>query len=250
MRKQIDLGEKMNVSQSKEFVIFGEARIGKTPYEINALEKLKNLEEDLEERIFIHKDKTALHIYSYFLSSQDWIVNIHYGRIFGLCRFLGINNLYDIGCGVINHAFLLAWHMDADIKYIGIDTKRANKNNLITKTSDNFLFLNNSYPFQINTSDNNIAISYYCLGTMTRGKTETIKNIAQHLDSDFERILINISECSLETWKDELSSFKLQTLGIEDDLHVVFGTKLDKDIVKLKEENYNFYDDKFFIDYF
>jgi len=133
-------------------------------------------------------------------------------------------------------------------------------NALFSEFSDNIKFRQAEYPFEISPPSNNIAISQYALGALTqmRKSDDSIRNTAKALSRDFERILISInteSDC-FGIWETELSDFSLYILGYDaldgkaqESIPTVFATKFPKEIVKLKESKYNYYNNESIIDF-
>lgn len=175
-----------------------------------------------------------------------------YARIFGLCRILGVTNLYDIGCAHYLQAYLLKSHKN--MFYTGIDRMFdfSYVNELIS-TPNSPLFLGErikfqmaEYPFDIQPADNNVAISSNCLGFLLRDE-ESIKSVAGALSRDFERIIMNVKSESFGVWETELAAFKLHRIGERDFL---FGTKFPEDIYRLEEIGYNCLDNRFTIGFY
>jgi SAM-dependent methyltransferase len=171
-----------------------------------------------------------------------------YSRIFGLCKILGIRNIYDIGCRDWQPAFLLVDF--PGIYYTGIDYHDIDYKYLNRLFADykNIKFQYGYYPFSIKPARNNIAVSHYAMGTMVTNE-EKIKIITNALSKDFKRILINIEKGRLNIWEAGLADFKLYTLDCmsDDNIPLVFGTKFPKEIDKLEKMGYRYLDDKFSI---
>ncbi len=132
--------------------------------------------------------------------------NVHYRRIFDLCRILGITNIYDIGPEAINQSFQLISH--TSISYTGIDTtfdlidwrEKDRKDGCYSRpfvreappafAGGRIRFMKGWYPdISPHIRENNIAVAS-CSLTMCKG-AEAIARAAAALARDFERILVN-----------------------------------------------------------
>ena len=223
------------------------------------MDNLSKLEEKLKKSILETGDEWALESYIKLKSTRKHVQLYHdYLKIFGLCRALGVTNLYDIGCGYSHQALLLS--KSSDIYYTGIDSNYDFEDliKLFAELNSNIKFQQAEYPFDITPPCNNIAISHYALGalgTMRKGEN-AIKNAAKTLSRNFERILISITPECLSIWETELADFTLRTLGydVEDgktasSIPTILGTKFPEDISKLDEMEYNFYNNRFMIEF-
>jgi hypothetical protein len=204
----------------------------------------KNLREHLKKQIFENKDENALFLYGRLHATEEFATNLYSIRNFGLCRELGIMNIYDIGCGFFHQAFFLTSF--EDMRYLGIESdKEFNSerlNSLFAQNNENIKFQRAEYPCDITTESNNIAIAFNSIATMNRGE-EKIKNIAKALSNDFERIIMTVWEETIELWQTSLPDFTFYTLGGQGDLPIVFATKFPDEIAKLEEMKYNYFDD-------
>ena len=174
---------------------------------------------------------------------------IYYSRIFGLCKTLGIKNIYDIGGRNWQPAFLLIDF--PDIYYTGYDCHDIDYGYLngLFAEYKNIKFQYAYYPFDIAPAGNNIAVSHYAMGTLLT-EEEQINNATAALTKDFERILINIRYKNLAVWESGLTAFKLYTLDRKGDaksVPLVFGTKFPGEIEELERIGYNYSDDRFAI---
>ena len=172
---------------------------------------------------------------------------IYYSRIFGLCKTLGITNIYDIGGRNWQPSFLL---IDSpDINYTGIDCHDIDYEYLngVFEEHKNIKFQKAYYPFDIMAAGNNIAVSHYAMGTLLT-EEESIKIAAAALSKDFERILINIKREWLHIWETGLAEFRLYTVDCKGDAKerpLVLGTKFPEEIDKLKHIEYDYLNDEF-----
>lgn len=184
-------------------------------------------------------------------------VYFRYQRMFELCKVLGIKHIYDLGCCFINQSLLLT--ENTNLVYIGIDSDQfvlndfrkkdfQEKNIYYTYSNEapssfcrgRISFVKAEYPFPVNPLENNIAISSYSL-TKTRNP-EKISTIADAFGRDFERILFNTYQESVVFWKEYAGkNFCFFPIGYS---KFVFGTRITKDIVHLKEQ-YPFYEGRF-----
>ena len=219
--------------------------------------------EILEKNILETNDKVGWGILANLETTQNYLYYDHYVRIFGLCRLLGLTDLYDIGCGEMYQAFLLINF--PGMVYTGIDAAftfghskaidRDNKrfdftyiNDLIMKCGDDnkIKYQIAEYPFAIMPAENNVAILSGCLGATMSKDDESIKNTAAALTRDFERVIMGPFN-DFEKWEAELKDFKFHTIREDDRYshHYMLGTKFQKDISILEETGYNYYDDRF-----
>lgn len=212
----------------------------------------ESFEERLKKSIFETGDTAALDMYVKLKSAKNALGLDFYGpyayenyaQVFGLCRCLGITNLYDIGCGNALQAFLLLSHQN--IFYTGIDMclDFAHINETFSKIcGERIKFQKAEYPFEITPAVNNAAISCYAIG-MEASEDQSIKKIAGALSKDFERILMNINDKNFKIWENQLSDFTLHKIG---NGNFVFGTKFPEDVDRLNKMHYNCYDSRFTI---
>ena len=225
------------------------------------MDNLSKLEEKLKKLILQTGDETILDSYIKLKSARNQQHYYDYLRIFGLCRALGVTNLYDIGCGHSRQAFLLSKSLD--ICYTGIDCVDYDFNDLNAlflelNGNENIKFRYAEYPFAVTTASNNIAISHYALGALgtMRKSDDAIENAAKALSRDFERILISINPECLSIWETVLTDFTLCTVGydIEDgktatSIPTVFGTRFPEELAKLEEIEYNYYNNRFMVEF-
>jgi hypothetical protein len=179
-----------------------------------------------------------------------------YAQIFGLCRLLGVANIYDIGCGANGQAFLLENY--SDMFYTGIDCDEnidfAYINKLFAEAyNERIKFQKVNYPFVMTPQSNNIAL---CCSSLFPSK-----NITEALSRDFERVFISFlyksnednDEC-FKMWENELSNFKLCKMGYYcvggwQSSYLIFGTRFPKEISMLDLMEYDFNDDRFILEY-
>ena len=179
----------------------------------------------------------------------EYLYYDNYARVFGLCRILGLTNLYDIGCGNRLQAFFLHGHKNMFYTGIdkGIDFTRLNEfldTQLFPNDKGRIKFRTGTYPFEITPAKNNAAILLYSLGMIP--DEQSIKNIAAALSGDFERVLMNIRSEYFSIWEAELSDFTQYKIGDAEN-PFVFCTKFPEDISKLNDMGYNCFDSKFTI---
>jgi hypothetical protein len=166
-----------------------------------------------------------------------------YARVFGLCRLLEIENIYDIGCGINGQAVLLA--NLPDVFYTGIDVLDLKE---ILSTSacrlfkdrcgERIKFQQGYYPFEIISAGNNIAV---CLGwSPLLLEHDDREEFCRTIERDFERVLLSCSGLLLA--ETELKDFTLHNIGYMSDYgdegYLIFGTKFPDEITMLKEMNY------------
>ncbi len=189
--------------------------------------------------------------------SELFDIYFRYSKIFDLCRVLGVTNLYDIGCDFINQSFILCDY--SNFCYTGIDNwgfklndyrkqDYKNENIYFPYTNETPLpfcggrirFVKAEYPFKIDAPAGNIAISCYSLTNTT--DPDEIYAISEAFARDFERVLFNTYQDSVEIWKNSVCKcFDFYPIGHN---RFVFGTKIPEDIIRLKEI-YPFSDAKF-----
>lgn len=200
-----------------------------------------------------------------------------YMKLFGLCIFLGVSNIYDIGCGFDFQAGYLAQYKD--ISYTGIDNSDIrNIRTIYTYTQDgkkieehvsekiDFEFYNNlfkthgidvnfvkaQYPYRIQAKDNNIAIM---VGTPIINVIETFQTLAK----DFERVIVQVNVSDLDYAYNVFKDFAILRIdefscnnyftGIKQTEWVcLFVTKHIEEKEFLETSGYNYYDERFFVD--
>jgi hypothetical protein len=207
--------------------------------------------EDFKSEIFEKSDEASLDVYSTMYMSKCFPIFDYYSRIFGICKLLGITNLYDIGCRTIGAAFLLSDYNSAI--YTGIDCHKpyidfnnAHLLDLLTEFyGERFKFQEGEYPFTIAPQESNVAISCFAIGFGIPNKNKrVIKNTAAALSRDFERIIINVNHEYFEAWKSELTDFEIYKIGETSSTTFIFGTKFSEDVAELKKQ-YKFIDNEF-----
>lgn len=135
-------------------------------------------------------------------------IYFQYGRVFDLCRVLGIANLYNIGCGSVNQSFLLMRYstmsytgiMNADFDLNDFRQKDFEEKNAFGYISPDapppfaggrISFIKGHYPdIRPEIRGNNIAVCCYSI-TMCRTE-ESISEMVNALTRDFERVLFNV----------------------------------------------------------
>lgn len=175
-----------------------------------------------------------------------------YGRIFDLCKVLGITNVYDIGCERINQSFLLAAH--TNISYTAMDTIfEFNDWREEDRSSNRYWhyctyeapppfcegrirFIKGRYPDTVfDVKPNHIAVAS-CSLTMCKGE-KSISRAAAALVRDFDRILINFPDRERRTedyecWKNaDWSGYEIHPIDYGG---FVFATRCEEDIDRLK----------------
>ena len=227
----MDTGLEVSLKENQHLLlkIFGSNSV------IQLSEDYVQFEKNLKKSIIKTGNEKSLDIYVKLQSANQHKIYDNYARIFQLLRILGVNNIYDIGCGNMYQAFLLINYQS--IFYTGIDYERSfvfeYMNKLFAEVcGDRIKFYEAEYPFVIDSTQNNAAISCFCLGTILKDE-KSIKNAACAISRDFERIIMNIDGKYFNIWEAEMSLFKLYKIG---DDGLIFGTKFSKDICKIKEK--------------
>jgi len=222
------------------------------------MDKLLKFEESLKKAILEKGDEQALESYVKLKSINKLQLWYDYLKIFAFCQALEITNLYDIGCGNLHQALLLSSF--SNISYTGIDSEHDFRNltALFSEFSSHIKFQQAEYPFEITPPSNNIAISQYALGALTQMQKsdDSIKNTARALSKDFERILITINPECFSIWEAELADFNLHILGydaldgkLDGSIPTVFATKFPEEINQLIQNQYNYYNNEYIIDF-
>lgn len=182
---------------------------------------------------------------------------LRYAQIFSLCRKLDITNIYDIGCGSKLQSFLLLPSLYTN--YTGIDPNIFHDpaddfhadpewvNGLFREWTgcDRIRYIQEKYPCRLDIRQNNIAILFYALIT---DREDIIKNLAQHLAKDFERVFLTLSstqpvpsdtfEAQLDLWKKSMPEYEFFKIG---EPNLVFATRIPVD-AKLLAEKYTVID--------
>lgn len=194
-------------------------------------------------------DRSALKIYVNFKMIMSRAFVTQYARIFGLCRLLGVTNIYDIGCGSQYQAYMLAY---PEISYVGIDANdRIDFEEMNQAFSNGFgtrmKFFNAVYPCDITPPPNNTAV----IKGITSAEETFKKDFASAVARDFERIITDFGveyggsyEEMFYFWRNALPGYKVCKLGCD---NLIFATKIPRDIEILEEVDYSYQDDRFLI---
>jgi len=108
-----------------------------------------------------------------------------YDQAAEICQKLGATKIYDIGCayGYQSEVFL-----QRNMEYVGIEgffTGEGYWNN------DKFSYIEKEYPFKINASETDIAISHLCIGWNCYNFDGIWEEQAKQLALDFKTVLLN-----------------------------------------------------------
>jgi hypothetical protein len=171
---------------------------------------------------------------------------------------LGIDNLYDIGCGNQYQAFMMT---HGNMTYTGIDANDSidfvEMNQAFSNGfGERIKFVHGMYPFDISPPQNNAAIA--CGFAYSRDNEEQRKNAARFLSKDFERIITDVCiagdnyDDTFKFWESALPEFKVCKLGNDKvqtiaNRNLIFATKIQKDIDIMKEAEYDYIDDRFMV---
>lgn len=187
-----------------------------------------------------------------------------YTNLFEFSKYWGVRHIYDIGCASVNQSFMLL--DDSDIAYTGIDSAgfalmdyRKNKDETYPNYHYPFSeqvpglcegrikFINDTYPFDLQPEENSIALAIHSIGTykIGLGTGPEIKDIAMALNRDFDRIVMDIGWKEynnryefLPMWQEFMPGFRFIRFDTEDTSTLMFITKHDEDLDKLKELSY------------
>lgn len=185
--------------------------------------------------------------YVYLKKVQRDSVSFRYKRIFDLSRVIGVRHIYDIGCCYLNQSFYLSDY--TCMTYNGIDyqfilndyrKKDYDDENIyypFTETApspfcnNRIRFIKAIYPIKIDAPANNIAVSCYSITNTTNAYK--IETLSEFFARDFDRVLFNISQNSVDLWKKYIGEyFDFYPIGMN---RFVFGTKIAEDVRRLKE---------------
>jgi len=217
--------------------VFGEDAVFDPP------EKYRKL---LEKNILETNDENAKGILAKFETANSFFCYKNYEKIFGLCRLLGLTDIYDIGCSDNYQAFLLINH--PDMSYTGFDCDSnigfTYINDITAKCGDGNRIKHRiaEYPFPITASENNVAILLGCIDFTMNASEESVKNTTTALSRDFGRIIMSSIHKNVKVWETGLREFEMYKID-----SYIFGTKFPKDISVLESAGYDFYDKRFTI---
>lgn len=212
--------------------------------------KLYNdFKENLKKLALKGGEEITLELYTNFKLAElgKFAIYNKYSKIFGLCLFLGLTDLYDIGCGVNFQVCLITGFqgiyytgIDCDKGENGIDFKCQNK--WFVNYTKRINFIHAEYPFEIKAKNNNIAIA---VGGVFEYEDSQVEKTATALARDFERIFVDLSLKSYEIFKNSLPDFKIHVVKKYDNYVIIFATKFHEEIALLEETGYNYNDDRF-----
>lgn len=219
-------------------------------------EFIKNLlgSDDLQQTYDTHWEKPPEEDPERYLSTKEYCyfdIYDRYGKMFELCKVLGVSNIYDIGCEKINQSFMLV--TEKDVSYIGMDTRFELIDWLEEdKTTNNYYhyftrntppsfnegkisFVKGLYPdTSFDLKSNNIAIAS-CSLTMCQGN-DSIDKVIKALTCDFDRILFNppLRDGDYEAWVNaDWSQYEIRPVEYGG---FIFATRYPQDFDKLKEK--------------
>ena len=112
-----------------------------------------------------------------------------YGEIINIAKENHVNNIYDIGCasGYQSEAF-----KQENINYIGIEGYFTGKGYW---NDDIFKYIEKPYPFKIDSSENDIAISKLCIGwNCFKFEDNTYLKQLEALSRDFKTVILYTTE--------------------------------------------------------
>ena len=219
----------------------------------------------IEDEVLKNGNKNALMLYQNFVEGDD-----KYRKIFGFCYLLGLNNIYDIGCGTRFQVGIIVEYKD--ISYTGIDCfdydmpekteadsferkliPMDEYNKLFEGYNERIRFYKGRYPVNIKAPKDAIAI---LLGWEPDVRTD----LPQILTRDFNRILLQVDLADLSQWKNVLEQYELYTLcthtwehcftGKKQGHSYLYASKYPKDIELLKKEGYKYSDTHFMLHHF
>jgi hypothetical protein len=201
-------------------------------------------------------DKDALKMYVNLKAVSLRAYFTSYARKFGLCRLLGINNIYDIGCGNHYQAYML---MSMDIYYTGIDYSDKidfeEMNRAFAGLGNKKKFINEMYPCDVAPPPNNAAIASGW--NYNRGGEGALKRFAKAVSKDFERIITNVTVDGMDAedfitfWETSLPGYKVYKIGCDRLMYkagyesCIFATRFQKDIDITESVGYEYADERF-----
>jgi len=172
---------------------------------------------DMRTKALAPYDEISLDIYTELWSATSKYNYQIYSKIFEICLYLNVENIFDIGCGPKKQAYMLA--ETPNIKYTGIDPTLFQTwtsqiggpsydvgyvNELMASVlEDKIKYIKEKYPCDLNVPKNNIALGYDALGRIrldTERNNQYIDSMGRALSADFERVILHI-------YKGELGAF-------------------------------------------
>lgn len=146
--------------------------------------KYDRLEKEFERLISLPIEDSFSNEASYSLLCALEMGNENYEFIKEFCKKNGITKVTDIGCA---HGFQSEVFIDSDIRYRGIEISGCGYWN-----NDQFEYIQSEYPCNLETEQNELAVSVLCLGWncfLFDGK-ETLKAQFKSLSKQFKQALI------------------------------------------------------------
>lgn len=156
-----------------------------------------------------------LGLYQRTAASSPFLFNTmyEYSKVFSFCVSLGIQNIFDIGCGNRMQGLMLMYapemtytgidpsifhdpftDFDADVGYV--NDRLAQFQNW-QYDSDRIFYVENSYPCELEIERNNIALMLY-MGMEIEKNPQAFKKLTEALSGDFERIFKNLTQTELD----------------------------------------------------
>lgn len=109
------------------------------------------------------------------------------------CESKGYARIFDIGCafGFQSEVFL-----GSEMDYVGIDGKEVDYHN-----KEEFMYISQKYPFKIEAKEDDIAISFLCLGwnCYLHEEQKTLNEQFKALSKDFNSCILDVKDYQFET---------------------------------------------------
>lgn len=136
-----------------------------------------------------------------------------YSKVFSFCMSLGIQNIYDIGCGSQMQGLMMMYA--PEMTYTGIDpylfhdpftdfeADPGTINDRLAEfqggsySKDRVFYIQKGYPCDLEIERNNIAVMLY-MGMEIEKNSKAMKKLTEALSNDFERIFKNLTQTELD----------------------------------------------------
>lgn len=136
-----------------------------------------------------------------------------YSKVFSFCASLGIQNIYDIGCGQQMQGLMMMYA--PEMTYTGIDPHLFHDpltdfeadpgyiNDRLAEfqggsySKDRIFYIEKGYPCELEIERNNIAVMLY-MGMGIEKDPKAMKRLTEALSDDFERIFKNLTKTELD----------------------------------------------------
>ena len=115
-----------------------------------------------------------------------------YKKILDVAKEKGANRVFDIGCAYGHQSEVF---INSNIEYIGV-----NDFNCDFWNSDRYQYILGTYPFKLDTRENDIAVSVLCLtwNCYLIEKEKTLHEQLSQLSNDFNKIILHLAKDKIE----------------------------------------------------